>query len=337
MFKHLTQPQRYYICLQIANNITQTNIAKSLGVHRSTVSNEIKRNRRNVGDYDSDYAHKHACLIRTHASSEKAFKLITKRMQEYICSKLELKWSPEQISGRMKIDMGKTISHETIYSYIRHDKSTGGALFKMLPHKGKKYKYGSGKRVTIVDRIDISERPKIVETKTRIGDFEVDTIVSAKHTGKSCLFTMVDRRSKATFIRKTKDKSAASIQAAIEDIYLNTTLPIKTITSDNGTEFANHKVISESLACEFYFARPYKSCDRGLNEHTNGQIRKYVPKGTNLDTISIEYVAKIENDLNNRPRKALNYRTPNEVISKYLQRVSHNQLLRKNSSVAFHP
>ena len=337
MAKHLTQPQRYYICLQIANNFTQSSIAKALGVNKSTVSKEIKRNKRAVNEYDSDFAHKKASLTRTKASSAKAFSSLTKRMKEYIHEKLKLKWSPEQISGRMKIEIGKSISHETIYKHIKHDRRSGGQLFKLLSHQGKKYKYGSNKGSQIVGRIDISASPKIVETKTRIGDFELDTIVSAKNTGKSCLFTMVDRRSKKTFIRKTADKSAASIQAAIEDIYLNSTLPIRTMTSDNGLEFANHKEISENIACDFYFARPYRSCDRGLNEHTNGKIRKYVPKGTNIDTISTEYVAQIENDLNNRPRKALNYRTPNEVVSKYLQRVSRNQKILKNGEVAFQP
>lgn len=337
MAKHLTQAQRYYICIQIANNNTQTNIAKALGVSKSTISREIKRNQRSTGDYDSDYAHKKAVLVRTQASSAKAFKQLTKRMKAYILDKLQLKWSPEQISGRMRIDIGKLVSHETIYKFIKCDRQNGGELYKLLPHQGKKYKYGSNRGSQIVGRVDISARPKIVDTKTRIGDFEVDTIVSAKHTGKSCIFTMVERRSKATFIRKTTDKSATAIQKAIEDIYLNTTIPIKTVTSDNGLEFANHKDISENINCDFYFARPYRSCDRGLNEHTNGQIRKYIPKGTNLDTISIEYIAKIENDLNNRPRKALNYRTPNEVIAKYLQRISRNQAARKNIGVAFQP
>lgn len=336
MAKHLTQPQRYYICLQIANNFTQASIAKELGVNKSTVSREIKRNQRGINDYDSDYANKKACLVKSKASSAKAFASLTKRMKKYIHDKLQLKWSPEQISGRMKIDIRKSISHETIYAYIRNDRRTGGQLFKLLSHQGKKYRYGSNKGSQIVDRVDISTRPKIVDKKSRIGDFEIDTIVSAKSTGKSCLFTMVDRRSKVTFIRKTFDKSAASIQNAIEDIYLNTTLPIRTLTSDNGTEFANHKEISENVGCDFYFARPYRSCDRGLNEHTNGKIRKYVLKGTNIDTISTEYIAQIENDLNNRPRKALNYRTPYEVISKYLQRISRNKIIVKNTTVAFH-
>ena len=122
MAKHLTQPQRYYICLQIANKFTQTQIAKALGVNKSTICREIKRNSRKLNDYDSSYANKHAFLIRSKASSKKSFKSITKRMRLYIDKKLSDKWSPEQISGRMKIDIGKSISHETIYSFIRKDR-----------------------------------------------------------------------------------------------------------------------------------------------------------------------------------------------------------------------
>jgi len=337
MAKHLTQTQRYYICLQIASGISQTGIAKTLKVNKSTISREISRNQRGVNDYDSDYAQKKSAMKRSRASACKAFKQFSPSIKQYVEDKLKLKWSPEQISGRMKIEIKKSVSHETIYKYIKADKGNGGKLFKLLSHQGKKYKYGSRKNIKIVDRIDISKRPKIVDAKTRIGDFEIDTIVSARNTGKACLLTMVDRRSKVTFIRKTLDKSAEQIQLALEDIYLNTIIPIRTLTSDNGTEFANHKAISENIACSFYFARPYRSCDRGLNEHTNGKIRKYIPKGTNIDTISQETIRQIENDLNNRPRKALNYKTPNEVIAKYLQSVSQNNASAKNDGVAFHP
>ena len=339
MAKHLTQAQRYYICIEIARScaiISQTAIAKALGVHKATVSREIARNSKDNGSYNVDYAHKQASLRRSYASSAKAFKKLSKRMKQYIATKLQEKWSPEQISGRMPIDIGKSISHETIYQYIKSDKRNDGKLFRLLARRGKKYRYGASKGSAIVGRIDISERPKIVAAKTRIGDFEIDTVVSARNTGKSCLFTMVDRRSKMTFIRKTLDKSAASIQAAIEDIYLNTIIPIRTLTSDNGTEFANHVSISENIACDFYFARPYRSGDRGLNENTNGLIRRELPKGTNFDTISVEEIRQIENSLNNRPRKALKYKTPNEVTDKYLQRISRNHPPLKNVGVAIH-
>jgi IS30 family transposase len=336
MAKHLTQAQRYYICLQIANNFTQSSIAKALGVNKSTVCREIKRNQRNKNDYDSDYAHKNAMLNRFHASSSKAFKQFTPRVKQYIQEKLESKWSPEQISGRMKIDLKKRISHETIYTYIKHDKANGGKLYKLLSHQGKKYRYGATNTSNIIGRIDISQRPKIVDKKSRIGDFEVDTIVTKKNTGTVCLFTMVDRKSKLTFIRKVENRYSLSIKETIEDIYLNTTIPIRTITSDNGPEFAEHQAISTNVSCGFYFARPYRYCDRGLNEHTNGLIRKYIPKGTDLGTITDEQIKQIENDLNHRPRKALNFKTPNEVIAKYLQRISCNLARNKNSSVAFH-
>ena len=147
---------------------------------------------------------------------------------------------------------------------------------------------------------------------------------------------MVDRKSKLTFIRRTKDKSAWEIQTAIEDIYLNSVLPIRRLTSDNGTEFANHQSISTNIGYAFYFAIPYCSGDRGLNENTNGLIRRYLPKGTNFDTISDDTIRQIENSLNNRPRKALKFRTPNEVVNKYLQRISVNIAKRKKMAVAFH-
>ena len=335
MAKHLTQEQRYYICLQIANFIPQKEIARRLGVSKSTISKELSRNSRNIGDYDSDYAGKKATLIRTNASKAKAFSKLTPRMEKYIRDKLNLNWSPEQISGRMQIDIGKKLSHETIYSYIRHDRANKGKLYKLLAHHGRTYKSKHASSTIITDRVDISQRPTIVERRARIGDFEIDTVVSAKYTGKSCLFTMVDRKTRITFIRKSLDKTALQVQLAIEDIYLSTTVPIITLTSDNGSEFANHVSISQNLGCEFYFARPYHSCDRALNENTNGLIRRYLPKGTNFDTISEAEIKHIQDCLNNRPRKVLKYKTPNEVMNKYLQRVEFNRSKNFKRSVSF--
>lgn len=336
MAKHLTQKQRYYICLQKANFITQKEIATRIGVSESTISKELKRNSRSIGNYDSDYADKRAGLRRSKASRAKVFSRITLKMEQYICSKLKISWSPEQISGRMKIDIGKTVCHETIYSYIRHDRANKGKLYKLLAHHGKTYRAKQASSTIITNRIDISQRPKIVELKTRVGDFEIDTVVSARNTGKSCLFTMVDRRTKLTFIRKSLDKSALQVQLSIEDIYLKSTVPILTLTSDNGSEFANHVLISENIGCDFYFARPYHSCDRGLNQNTNGLIRRYLPKGTNFDTISESEVEQIQDCLNNRPRKSLRYKTPNEVMNKYLQRVEINKAKKFKVPISFH-
>ena len=257
-------------------------------------------------------------------------------MEQYICDKLNLSWSPEQISGRMPIDIGKTLSHETIYSYIKHDRLNNGKLYKLLAHRGRRYKAKQASSTIITDRVDISQRPKIVENKDRIGDFEIDTVVSARDTGKSCLLTMVDRKTRMTFIRKSLNKSASQVQLAIEKVYVETTVPIMTLTSDNGSEFANHVSISQNIGCGFYFARPYHSCDRALNENTNGLIRRYLPKGTNFDIISEAEIKHIQDCLNNRPRKVLKYRTPNEVMNKYLQRVQSNRARNFKLSVSFH-
>lgn len=186
-----------------------------------------------------------------------------------------------------------------------------------------------------MDRVDISQRPKIVEKKTRVGDFEIDTVVSARNGGKSCLVTMVERRTKMTFIRKALDRSAKQIELAIEDVYLKSTIPMLTLTSDNGSEFANHRSIAENIGCDFYFARPYHSCDRALNENTNGLIRRYLPKGTNFDTISEAEIEQIQDCLNNRPRKSLKYRTPNEVINKYLQSIECNRAKKFKLPISF--
>ena len=336
MAKHLTQEQRYYICLQKANFIPQKEIAKRIGVSESTISKELRRNSRSVGDYDSDYAGKRASLRRSKASKAKAFNKITSKIEQYICDNLKNHWSPEQISGRMKMDIGKKLSHQTIYSYIKHDRGNHGKLYKLLAHHGKSYKAKQASSTIITDRVDISQRPKIVERKTRVGDFEIDTVVSAKNSGKSCLLTMVERRTRMTFIRKALDRSAQQIQLAIEDVYLKSTIPILTLTSDNGSEFANHGLIAENIGCDFYFARPYHSCDRALNENTNGLIRRYLPKGTNFDTISEAEIEQVQDCLNNRPRKSLKYRTPNEVINKYLQRIECNRAKKFKLPISFH-
>jgi IS30 family transposase len=257
MAKHLTQDERYYICRRIASLDSIKAIANDLKVNKSTIYRELKRNRNDAGEYSGTIAQRKASLRRSIASRDKGFKAFTQKTTQYIYERLKSKWSPEQISGRMKLDINKSISHETIYSFIRNDKANGGTLYTLLSHRGKRYQYGRKSCLQIPNRVDISMRPAIVEMKTRIGDFEIDTMVSAQNTGYSCLLTMVDRRSKFVFIRKLSNKTAYEMQLAIEDIYQNTIIPFRTLTSDNGVEFANHQAISANTASEFYFARPY--------------------------------------------------------------------------------
>jgi len=331
MIKHLTQTERYYIWKRIANFDSISQIARDLKVNKSTISRELKRNKNASGFYLPGEANVIAAGRRYVSGKKKQFSKFKPKILKYILEKLNQSWSPEQISGRMKKDLKKSISHETIYQYIYQDKLKGGSLFKLLPHQGKKYKYRSVKHTSIPNRVDISLRPKIVEDKARIGDWEADTIVGNRGGEKDCLLTLVDRKSKFALVKKIKDRSAISVQKAIEAIYDLTTIPFKTITPDNGTEFANHQNIAANIGCDFYFARPYKSCDRGLNEHTNGLIRRFLPKKTDFSKVSNDTITYIQELLNHRPRKVLNYLTPYEVMLKYLKRI-----YPKMDNVAFH-
>jgi hypothetical protein len=233
-----------------------------------------------------------------------------------INDKLKQQWSPVQISGWLKRSGHDSIvSHETIYKYIWKDKSQGGSLYRELRRNGKKYNKrskGSAGRGCIPNRIDIDQRPAIVEEKTRLGDWELDTIIGCKQSG--AIVSMVERTSKYTMLVKIPNKTAVEVEQAL----LNRFEPIKewvlTMTADNGKEFANHQNVSAILESEFYFARPYHSWERGLNEHTNGLVRQYFPKSKSFDQVTTENLMEVERLLNSRPRKVLNFETPTEAF-----------------------
>lgn len=322
MHKHLAQKERYYIWISIANLVSISKIARDLKIARSTVQRELKRNCRPGKSYEPYHAQVIASARRSKGCAEKQFKRLKPRLKQYIIDQLTRGWSPEQISGRLKRKKLKAISHQTIYNYVRCDKANGGKLYKLLPHKGKKYYYRPvGKCSNIPNRVDISKRPAIVNHKRRVGDFEADTIVGTKSGSYRCLLTLVDRKTKYSFIRKVHARSAFYIQEAIEAIYSSTIIPFKTITPDNGGEFANHVQMQENIGCSFYFARPYRSSDRGLNEHTNGLIRRFLPKRTDFAHISSDTIQDVQDSLNNRPRKILDFLTPKEVMIKHLKRI----------------
>ena len=312
-YKQLTLKERYHISTLLKKGWSQKEIAESIGVHASTICREIQRNKDILTqEYHYTFAESTSCKRK---QEKVKYTVITSKIKTYIKSKLKEDWSPEQIAGRMKRDNGFTVCHETIYRYIYHNKHRGGSLYKYLRHKNKKYHSRSNiyqRRGIIIDRVSIDKRPKIVEKKNRIGDFEIDTVIGLNHIG--ALVTVVDRKSKYAIIQKVSSKRAKEVtQALITMLY-----PLKeitqTITSDNGKEFAYHKQVSEALDTDFYFAHPYSSWERGLNEHTNGLIRQYLPKKTDFTQISKEEVTTIQDKLNHRPRKVLNFRTPYEVF-----------------------
>jgi len=314
-YRQLTDEDRIEIYAMKQAGKQQNKIAAELGVHPSTVSRELVRNT-GLRGYRPKQAHQKALYRRF--TARKAVKMMPATI-DYIESKLAQEHSPEQISERMKLDPGwngPTVSHERIYQHIWQDKAQSGMLYKRLRIGGtkqrRKRRNSRDMRGTIKNRVGIEERPDIVERKIRIGDWEGDTVVGKNHQG--ALVTLVDRKSKLTLIGKVNRYTADSVEETI--ISLMELLPRRnyTLTVDNGKEFASHEAVADALRIRVYFADPYSAWQRGLNENTNGLIRQYVPKGSEVRTLTDEQILHIMDRLNNRPRKSLGYLTPNEVF-----------------------
>ena len=310
-YSQLTEVQRYQIEALKKAEKKQKEIAQIIGVSPSTISRELKRNT-GLRGYRPKQAHIKA--LRRRDGAVKAIKM-TEEVIPLIEAKIRLDWSPEQVSGWLGVEHDISISHERIYQHVWRDKRHGGTLYKHLRHSHKKRKkhYGSkDKRGQIRNRVSIDERPEIVSQKTRIGDWEIDTVIGKNHQG--ALVTIVDRVSKFTLIKKVASKRADVVTEATVALlkpYLDKTW---TITADNGKEFADHESIAEQLDAVVYIAHPYHSWERGLNENTNGLIRQYFTKGSSFEIISDEEVEEVMHKLNHRPRKALNFKTPHAVF-----------------------
>jgi len=307
-YTQLTQEQRYTIYALKKRGKTQTEIADTIGVHKSTVSREIRRNTGGKG-YRYKQAHRFAIKRR----KCKANTRITEDDWKKIENLIKQDWSPEQISGRLAKEDNGNISHQWIYHYIWEDQEDGGNLHKHLRAKSK-YKKSYGKddnRGKIKNKTSIDERPAVVDERERVGDWEADTIVGKNHKG--ALVTDVERKSKYSLIGHVKRKTADGVvEEQVRQLKPHMG-KVLTITADNGKEFARHEKLSEELEVDVYFAHPYSSWERGVNENTNGLIRQYFPKGTELLEVKLEDVEKVAYRLNHRPRKTLNYRTPHEV------------------------
>lgn len=310
-YNQLTQEQRYHTAALNKTGTSLTFIAETVGVHKSTISRELRRNAGKRG-YHAKQANE--LSLQRRKTAKKHIKM-TINLKNKVKEKLLQDWSPDQISGYFKKNDGILISHERIYQYVLEDKKSGGDLYKHLRHSAKKRKkrYGShDRRGQIKNKVSIEDRPKIVDEKSRIGDWEIDTVIGKNHKG--AFVTIVDRVSKFTIIAKVPTKHADGVTAAtIKTLSLYAGV-VHTITSDNGTEFAGHEEIAKQLNTQFYFAHPYSSWERGVNENTNGLIRQYVKKGSSFDNVTNNTAKKIMSRLNNRPRKSLNYMTPNEFL-----------------------
>lgn len=309
-YLQLTIEQRTEIKAYLKIGLTQTQIAELIGIHKSTLSRELKRNT-GLRGYRPKQAQEYAHSKKKNARKHVRF---TDVVKERVLFYLTKEWSPEQIAGYLKLHEGIHISHETIYQFIWADKKTGGDLYTHLRHGRKKKKhYGTqDRRGQIRDRISIDERPQIVAAKERTGDWEIDTIIGAHHQG--ALVSAVERKTQFSRIAYVPTKEAQIVAKTIVTMLKPFKDQVFTITVDNGKEFAHHKIISEELEADVYFAHPYRSWERGLNEQINGLIRQYFPKKYDFRKITKEDTLFVENRLNSRPRKLLDFKKPEEIF-----------------------
>lgn len=317
---HINQEQRYTIQVLLEKKFSKSHIATVIGKNKTTIYRELKRNsdKRNF-KYTADLATK-KCKER-HKNKKKKIHF-TDEIKQKVEDKIKEDYSPEQITGYFKKEGIACVSHERIYQHIWQDKKKKGDLYTHLRTQGKKYrKRGASKdkRGQIIGRVDIENRPKIVEEKTRFGDFEIDLVIGKNH--KKAILTANDRATGFTKIALLESKSAEEVKEKTIEILKNWKPFLQTITSDNGKEFAKHQEISKELEVDYYFAKPYHSWERGANENYNGLLRQYFPKDYDFNLITEKELKYVEEKLNNRPRKKFGYLTPNEV---YLQTINNN-------------
>lgn len=318
----LTIVEREFIAQLFFAKKPQSEIAERLGRDKGTISREISRNA--VGGfyrYMAVWANCRAWRRRKDASSKRSRKMDHAPLANYVKAKMRAGLSPEQIAGRIRLDFPRDekmrISHQTIYNWIAEDKRNGGDFHKCLrqAHKKRRKRYGSKSQVgQIKDRVSIEERPPIVESRRRYGDWESDTVEGKGKSGY--LVTHVERKSRYVVATKVDRKRADEVNATT--IRALGKLPEqlrRTMTVDNGKEFAKFKQIEKRLGIAVYFAHPYSSWERGANENMNGLLREFFPKGSDFCQVTHQAVAKAVTKLNNRPRKCLAYRTPAEVLA----------------------
>jgi transposase, IS30 family len=310
-YKQLTQEQRYQIYALLKMDHNQSEIAYVIGVHKSTISRELWRNCGGRG-YRPQQAHRMA-TSRRNKSVDSIQPETWSEIDHWLCND----WSPEQVSGWLKSRKDLHVSHEWIYQHILVDKRNGGDLYCHLRCQRKRRKrYGSyDRRGILPNRVSIEQRPGEVDTRQRLGDWEVDTIIGKRH--KQAIVTLVERKSRLVLLHKVQERSAGAVTQAITHLLEPWSKDVHTITADNGKEFAQHEEVSRILKTDFYFAHPNAAWERGSNENANGLVRQYIPKRQSFDEITQAEIERVMCLLNNRPRKCLDFLSPIEVFLQY--------------------
>jgi transposase, IS30 family len=314
-YEHLNIDERESILKMRAEQKSMRQIGEYIGRDAGTISRELRRNVSSTGEYKPHLAQRYYTQRRE--ESKQPYRLEEdKWLCGYTKGRLKEYWSPEQISGTLEKEHAKVISFVTIYSWIYRNRIEGGGFYRYLrlSHRWRrKHRAGVDCRGQMPHRRMIDRRPRIVNERKRIGDWESDTLEGRKSSG--LLATHVERKSRYTVAVKVRDKSAGTVtKATLEAMGKLPDDKVKTMTFDNGKEFAGFRELELGLGMRSYFANPYHSWERGTNENTNGLLRQFFPKGTNFDLVKESEVDRAIRLLNNRPRKCLNYRTPAEVF-----------------------
>ena len=292
----LTLAPRYQLQALLNMGHPYQEIAIMVGVHKSTLSREVRRNQ-GLRGYRPQQVHR-----RIPADT---WYRVNRLLKE--------EWSPEQISGWLRTQQGTFISPEWIYQHVYRDKRAQGTLYRHLRcQRHRRKRYGTySRRGHIPNRVSIEHRPAVVERRSRLGDWEVDTMIGKGH--QQALVSLTERKSRLSLIAKVARRSANTVATAVINLLKPLGLPLHTVTSDNGKEFAHHAIMAQALKVRFFFAHPYAAWERGLNENTNGLIRQYFPKPRPFATITQQEIQQVMNKLNNRPRKRLGLKNPNQV------------------------
>jgi IS30 family transposase len=308
-YRQITLPERYRMQVLRGLGLGFAAIAREMGRHRSTILRELRRNRRHAFGYDPYGAQ---CRTETRRSWSRRNRRIAPADWAFILDQLRAGWSPEQIAGRLRRQARLRICHGTIYNYLWADRQAGGELYRHLRRGGRRRRrYGSGPARPGTRQLgrSITTRPTHIEARRQVGHWEIDTMVGK---GRACLLTLVERKTGYTLIGWLPDRTATAFTAGTIRLIRTQRHRVRTITADNGTECTGFRAIEAATATHFYFALPHHAWERGTNENTNGLIRQYAPKGQSLMRLTPRDCAVIAHVLNTRPRKRLDYQTPEE-------------------------
>jgi transposase, IS30 family len=314
-YHQLAQGERYAMARMMRRGYSYREIARVLSRSVSTISREKKRNAtQHDGRYRAEKAQQYAMARRSRTRKQDQY---SQQEWEQVAGLVERKWSPEQIAGRAHVMRKRCMSKETIYRYIRRERRAGGQIWRhlrIMSKYGRKRRGSPATRGRLVGKRHISERPRAVELRVRVGHWEGDTVMGSDL--RHCVLTMVERVSGYVIIKKltarTKEQAAAALKQAIQEVRSK----VRTITLDNGTEFHDYEEVEAQCAVKFYFATPYHSWERGTNENTNGLIRQYLPKGMCMRHVTQAECDTIAAELNNRPRRRLGFKTPSERFAR---------------------